>query len=76
MILPTKHVALDHSLLGAGAALLGRLVKPMTTTGLWEASKHDGEIRTYARFILTLDFLYAIGALDFDDGLLVRNGTL
>jgi hypothetical protein len=73
MILPTKHVSLDKSLLGAGACVLSILSEPMTPTGIWEKAKHAAEIGTYGRFLLTLDFLYAIRAIDLADGLIVRN---
>lgn len=72
MILPTKHVPLDKSLVGAGAFVLSILAEPMTTTGIWEKVKHASEIGTYGRFVLTLDFLYAISAIDMVDGLIVR----
>jgi len=72
MILPTKHVSLDKSLLGAGAFLLSAMGEPATTTGLWERLKHASEIESYGRFVLTLDFLYAINAVDLIDGLIVR----
>jgi hypothetical protein len=73
MILPTKHVSLDNSLLGAGAVVLSILTESMTITGIWEKVKHASEVGTYARFVLTLDFLYAISAIDMVDGLIVRN---
>jgi len=72
MILPTKHVSLDKSLLGAGAFLLSRIDEPATTTGLWSIVKEAYCIESYGRFILTLDFLYAIGAIDLVDGLIVK----
>lgn len=45
----------------------------MTPTGIWEKTKHAAEIGTYGRFLLTLDFLYAIRAIELADGLIVRN---
>jgi len=75
MILPTKHVSLDKSLLGAGAVVLPMLSEPMATTGIWERVKHAPEIGTYSRFVLTLDFLYAIGAIDMVEGLIIRMET-
>lgn len=72
MILPNKYVSLDNSLLGAGAVLLPLLPEPKTTTELWEKVKNSPQIVGYGRFILTLDFLYAIGAVEIVDGLLVR----
>lgn len=73
MILPTKHVSLDKSLLGAGAFLLSLVDEPLTATGLWERTKQASKIESYGRFVLTLDFLYAIKAIDLVDGLIVRN---
>jgi ABC-3C biological conflict system middle component len=72
MILPDKHTNLDQSILGGGAALLEQLVRPLTVTGLWERSKAHPDIGNFGRFILTLDFLFAIGAVDLRDDLLVK----
>jgi hypothetical protein len=72
MILPTKHVSLDRSLLGAGAFLLAHSDEPSTTTGLWERAKEASGIESYGRFVLTLDFLFAVGAIDLVDGLIVK----
>jgi len=72
MILPTKHIPLDRSLLGAGALLLLLLDAPLTPTAIWDRAKHAPEIGTYVRFVLVLDFLYSIGAIDMLDGLIVK----
>ena len=72
MILPTKYVSLDKSLLGAGAVVLPLLDDPMTTTSIWDRVKNAPEIGAYGRFVLTLDFLYAIDAIDMVEGLIVR----
>lgn len=75
MILPDKHVGLQHSLLGAGAAILAQVTRPMTVSALWDAVRTIPEVHGYPRFVLTLDFLYAIGAIDYADGLLSMRGT-
>lgn len=75
MILPDKHVDLPHSLLGAGAVLLAHVTRPMTVSALWDAVRTAPEIRAYGRFILALDFLYAVGALEYGDGLLTKRRT-
>nr|VFJ51766.1 MAG: hypothetical protein BECKDK2373B_GA0170837_103424 [Candidatus Kentron sp. DK]VFJ63402.1 MAG: hypothetical protein BECKDK2373C_GA0170839_11078 [Candidatus Kentron sp. DK] len=72
MILPTKHIDLQHSFLGAGATLLQHLQSPRTVTGLWDRVRANSEINVYQRFILVLDFLFAIGAIDYVDGLIIR----
>ena len=73
MILPTKHISTKNSLLGVGAVLLTQLDRPRTVTALWERVRALPEIGIYERYILSLDLLYAIGALDMVDGLLVRS---
>jgi hypothetical protein len=76
MILPTKHIPLDGSLLGAGAIVLRQLENPMTPTASWEKAKCAPEVGTFGRFILVLDFLYAIGAIDYVGGLIVKSRSL
>jgi len=75
MILPDKHIDLPHSLLGAGATLLARLTRPVTVSALWDTVRSASELRGYDRFILTLDLLYSVGALEYRDGLLRKRGT-
>ena len=72
MILPTKYVSLDKSLLGAGAVVLSILARPMTTTAIWEQVKQSPEVGTYVRFVLVLDFLYTVGAIDLAEGLITK----
>lgn len=72
MILPTKHVSAEHSLLGVGALVLSRLGRPRTVSALWEDVRPNSQVATFERFSLALDLLYAIGAVDFLDGLLQR----
>lgn len=71
MILPTKHVSEAESLLAAGAVLLHDLDRPRTVTELWEATRGEG-IATFDRFVLAAEMLYAIGAVNFRDGLLEK----
>lgn len=75
MILPTKHISTKHSLIGLGAVILKYLSKPTTITGLWDKVRLIPEIGTYKRFILSLDFLYMIKAIDYSEGLLKRRCT-
>ena len=72
MILPTKHIKLSNSLLGVSAELLKHLDEAQTVTSLWGNVKHVPEIRTFERFTLGLDFLYALGIVNFENGLLRR----
>lgn len=57
MILPTKHVSLDHSLLGAGAVMLRILAEPATPSKLWDRVKGSPQVGGYGRYVLTLDML-------------------
>jgi hypothetical protein len=72
MILPTKHISEQYSILGAGAAILRYLNSPKTLTAVWEQVRILPEVGFYWRFVLALDFLFAIGAIDLADGLIVR----
>lgn len=73
MILPTKHISTARSLLSLGATLLQRLKRPKTVAGLWDQVREVPEVGTFQRFVLALDFLYMLGAVDFADGLIIRN---
>jgi hypothetical protein len=72
MILPTKGLAVDRALLSAGAEILRRLDRPKTVSRLWEqVRKRESsllEALPYEWFLLALDLLYLLGAVDFEDG--------
>lgn len=72
MILPTKHISTRNSLLGVGAIILEHLYYPRTVTSLWDAVSTMPEVATFERFVLALDLLYMIGAVEMDEGLLHR----
>lgn len=72
MILPTKHVATQNSLLGLGAKVLQTLQRPMSVTGLWERLIEVPELATFERFVLVLDLLYLLGAVDMRNGLITK----
>ena len=78
MILPTKHVRAYRALIGVGAEVLATLKRPMTMSGLWDAVRGKRSLHSstapidYQWFVLALDLLYAIGAVDFDRGLVRR----
>ena len=76
MILPTKHIRPERALLTIGAEVLGCLREPMTVSRVWdELRKRRGETSepsaiTYDWFILALDLLFIVEAVDFDSGVL------
>lgn len=79
MILPSKHIPQEKALLTVGAELLKRLDKPKTVSAIWEdvrqsasESHPDAHHLSYDWFILSLDLLYAIDAIEIHEGLLKR----
>ena len=72
MILPTKHLDISRSLIGLGAETLLIIDRPQTVSTLWEKSKYVKGMRTFETFTLTLDFLYLIGAIVFEDNFIKK----
>jgi len=72
VILPTKHISENRSLLGIGGVLLARLENPRTISKLWDEVRDHPDIRTFERFVLALDLLYIIGAVEQARGQLRR----
>lgn len=75
MILPTKHIRPERALLTIGGEVLGRLREPLTVSRLWdEVRTHRGETAepapiNYDWFVLSLDLLFMIGAIELERGL-------
>ena len=72
MILPTKHVPEEQTLLGVGAIILAALRRPQTVTALWESVRTREEVGTFERFVLALTMLYALEAVTYENGLIAR----
>lgn len=79
MILPSKHLSQDRALLTVGARILRNLHQPKTVSALWEECvrvgqgiPHAAPTFSYNGFVLTLDVLFLIGAIEMEDGLLTR----
>ena len=78
MILPTKHIRSDRALLAVGGDVLACLREPMTVSRVWDAVRHHrGDYNqpspiNYDWFVLSLDLLFMVGAVEFDRGLLRR----
>ena len=45
----------------------------MTVSELWELVEHKDDIGNFHNFVLCLDYLYLIGAIDYESGLLTRS---
>lgn len=82
MILPTKHMPLDRALLTVGSQILKQLDRQKTVSALWEeilaeySDEQNGNPRiSYDWFVLALDLLYAIEAIEIKGGLLYRRAS-
>ena len=76
MILPAKRMRPDRALIGVGAEVLVALGQPMTVSRLWDVirSRRSADASSpaidYRWFVLTLDLLYTIGAIDLERDLI------
>jgi hypothetical protein len=75
MILPSKHIPEDQTLLGIGAVLLKELGRAQTTTSLWERVHLHPAVGTFERFVLALDLLHITGVVVLTDGMLERTAS-
>lgn len=72
MILPSKSIAPEKSLIALGGCVLGLLREsPLTVTSVWtelHASESAGQAApaSFEWFVLALDMLYAIGAIELE----------
>lgn len=78
MILPTKHIRPDRALIGVGGEVLKLLDEPATVSHLWNEIRARRSVFSpnapvnYNWFVLSLDFLFIIGAIELRRGLLQR----
>lgn len=78
MILPTKHIRSDRALIGVGGEILRLLTQPMTVSRLWDevrearATYAPSSPMSYEWFVLALDLLFMMGAVNLDRGVLYR----
>lgn len=72
MILPNKIIATNKSLLGLGARVLKLLDNPTTVSRLWEISKVRLNLNSFQYFVLTLDFLYSISAIEYKNNRIIK----
>jgi hypothetical protein len=69
MILPTKHTTIEQSLIGFGCYILKIIDENSTVDLLWQKYQSDFRSQiypikqTFDNLILTLVFLYSIGAV-------------
>jgi len=74
MLMPDKTLTLTNAIVGIGSVILKALGPNDTISSLWSKVKKDNEI-AFDRFTLALDFLYAIKAVNYNNGL-IKTGTV
>lgn len=69
MFSPQKHIRLSESLFGLGANILHLLSRPQTPEQIYDKSKKLNLLMShdFEHIILTLDFLYACGAIELNE---------
>lgn len=72
MILPSKHIPQEKALLTVGAKLLKLLDRPKTVSAVWQHVRNSETPISYDWFVLALDLLYTIDAIEIHNGLLSR----
>lgn len=72
MIVPTKHLKPQDSLLAAGGVVLQELRRPCSVSDLWSELRDNSVVATYERLILALDLLFVLGVIEYTDGVISR----
>jgi len=78
MILPTKRISTNRSLLFVGAEILKSIRNGKTISSLWEDFKKTRELSgnsikvSYDWFVLALDILYITNLIDMKEGKIMR----
>lgn len=72
MIMPTKFIPLQNTLLALGAIVLKNLGRPRSVSSLWEKMRNVPNIGNFERFTLILSLLYAMDLVILEKGLLRR----
>jgi len=76
MILPTKYLPHDRALITVGGAILGHLQEPRSVSALWDCVREAQVYGTadplisFDWFVLALNLLYAMSAIDYRDGII------
>lgn len=82
MILPSKKLRPENSLIYLGGTILKTLSEPRTVSSVWQELKQQQHLNnrkplkfTYDWFVLSLDLLFTMGALEFHEGRLHKRST-
>jgi hypothetical protein len=75
MILPTKYLPHDRALISIGGEVLKHLEEPRTVSALWDYVREEQHYKpaettiSFDWFVLALNLLYSISAIDYKNGL-------
>jgi hypothetical protein len=81
MILPTKYLPSDRALITVGGEILKHLEEPRSVSALWDCvrecqtHKAGTALVSFDWFVLALNLLYAISAIDYRDGVIYGEQT-
>ncbi|KLD71350.1 ABC-three component system middle component 6 [Xanthomonas pisi] len=81
MILPTKYLPHDRALITVGGDILKHLQEPRSVSALWDCVreaqiyKAPDAMVSFDWFILALNLLYAIAAINYRDGIIYGEHT-
>lgn len=64
MILPTKFIREEESIIGISSLILGKIDSKRELLKLWEDVKKFEVMGNFKRFVLALDLLYMLGLID------------
>jgi hypothetical protein len=75
--MPTKHIRIENALIGVGAEILSLLDREKTASRLFhdlqeDRRKKDLTTIQFDWFLLAVDFLFTIGAVRFESGILKK----
>ena len=72
MLSPNKYIPIEDTLPSLGKILYKKLRFPQPISRLWYQVETNAYIGTYERFIYALDFLFALGLIDIENGSIKR----
>ena len=80
MIIPTKHTNFSESLLGFGSYILAQVESQQSIDDLWTQYQVDYKNKIYFakhsfdNLLLTIVFLYSIGTINEQNGVIIKCG--
>jgi len=72
VIMPSKYLREDETLIGISAILLSVIEKNGNLSAIWESVKKLDAIGNFERFILALDLLYMLDLIKVRNNEIVR----